>query len=631
MRWIVLLASALGAASAWTQQAVPLPSPPAEGGDVAQTFRFVSDGPAGPGWSRPDEIARAYFRDNLTALFERTIYLNGEIPSRTTLRWIFTGPHAGLTVEWTANTVRISERYYDSMGLYSGQGNYPEKTVLNLERQYTGEARTLTVIADAHLAVRVLVNGAELLNAPLLFDLIRHQLMYVAPRTAHDVIEGALLRSEVKPATLMIRADEVHQTMLGFGGSPSIPAYAEMSEEGKRAYWQMLKHYNLLLSREYPMGTELKPDLSNLDDLHDATPHYYGDNFPNSEVSSFDYNKHVVELGGDVIYELWALPAWATEPYNGEKAVDTWNHQVKRVANPQEYARIVVEYCKKEQAATGAAPLIVGLENEVDQPPAVFAAMALAVRRELDKAGFTQTRIHMADASYMFKGIERTKDLRANPEAWRAIDYAATHEYDFQEFLANPDIYDGRMREMHAASEGKEFLATEICFNDPHYQEPSYRIALAAAQLYHKNLTELDAVALMYCWLLLDVEQPSFAGSRSLMEPDRTKGWAPAATSFELRVLGAYSRHIRKGMKRIGAESSDPNLLTTAFADKENETLVIVNRAATARQLTINGNAHPWIEMERTGLEEDNAVSSVPAEIVVQPGEIIVLSTIQAQ
>ena len=93
-----------------------------------------------------------------------------------------------------------------------------------------------------------------------------------------------------------------------------------------------------------------------------------------------------------------------------------------------------------------------------------------------------------------------------NPDAWKDIDYAAVHEYDFQEFLANPDLYDARMKQMREAADGKPFLATEICVNDPHYQEPSYRIAFAVAQLYHKNLTELDAVALMYCWLLLDVE-----------------------------------------------------------------------------------------------------------------------------
>ncbi len=625
------LAPALWAMSICAQQAIPLPAVPAPAAPAAESFSFVSDGPKGPGWSRPDEIARKYFHENLTALFERTLVLDGDLPQRTSLRWIFTGPHAGFTVQLTSSKVSLSERYYDSMGFYEGQGNYPEKIVSNVEAQYTGQARTLTVIADSHLAVRVLVNGTQMLEAPLLFDVTRHQLQYVAPRTAHNSIAGVLLKPEVKTTEVTIDASQTYQTMLGFGGSPSIPAYAELSDQGKRAYWQLLKKYNLLLAREYPMGTELKPDLSNLEDLKDATPHYYGDNFPNSEVSSFEYNKQVEEMGGGLIYELWALPNWATETYNGPPVVDAWNRQVREAANPEEYARIVVEYCRKEQAATGAAPLIVGLENEVDQPPAVFNAMAVTLRRELDNAGFTHTAIHMADASYMFEGIARAKDFEKDPLAWQAIDYAATHEYDFQEFMANPDLYDERMKAMHEAAAGKPFLATEICVNDPHYQEPSYRIALAVAQLYHKNLTELDAIALLYCWTLLDVEQPTFAGSRSLLEPDRTRGWIPAATSFELRVLGAYSRHIRKGMKRVNAASSDGDLLSTAFADGKDETLVMVNRAATARRVTVRDARSPWVEMERTGLEEANEISATPEEIVVQPGEIVVLSTMKAE
>jgi O-glycosyl hydrolase len=633
MRWIGFFATLILASSVSAQQAIQLPAAPAApaAAQAADTFRFVSDGPAGGGWSRGDEIARKYFNDNLQGLFERTIAVDGDIPERATLRWIFTGPRAGLTVELTASKVRIVERYYDSMALYEGQGNYPEKTVFTDERQYTGQARTLTVIADAHLAARVLVNGQPMLTAPVLFDVTRHQLMLAAPRTAHEVVEGTLLKSDVKSSTITINPSEIHQTMLGFGGSPSIPAYDELSEEGKRTYWQMLKRYNLLLSREYPMGTELKPDMSNLENMGDATPHYYGDNFPNSELSSFDYSRHVLAIGGSVIYELWALPQWATVANSGPHAVDTWNKPMKQVANPDEYARIVVTYCKKAQAATGSAPLIVGLENEVDQPTEVFSAMALALRRELDKAGFTETKIHMADASYMFLGIDRAKALSRNGEAWKAIDFSAAHEYDFQEFIANPNMYDARMKAMHEAAAGKPFLATEICINDPHYQEPSYRIAFAVAQLYHKNLTELDAEALMYCWLLLDVEEPTFAGSRSLMAPDRTRGWVPVATSYQLRVLGAFSRHIVKGMQRIGAESGDAELLTTAFADGLNETLVVVNRSTTARRLTVEGGTHPWAEMERTGLEEENAVSAVPAEVVVQPGEIVVLSTMRAE
>jgi O-glycosyl hydrolase len=631
MRFYGCFASLLFATSLFAQQAIQLAAPQPSMAKPADTFHFVSDGPPGAGWSRPDEIARKYFHENLPALFERTLTLDADMPQRATLRWIFTGPHAGFTVELTASRIRIAERYYDSMALYEGQGNYPEKIIFSDERQYIGQPRTLTVIADAHLAVQVLLNGQRILQAPLLFDVTRHQLMLAASRTAHEVVSGALLLPDVKLDTITINPSEVHQTMLGFGGSPSIPAYEELSDAGKREYWKILKSYNLLLFREYPMGTRLKPDLSNFDDRSEATPHYYGDNFPNSEVSNFDYSRHIVDLGGGVIYELWALPSWATVPYNGASQTDTWNKPIKRVANPDEYARIVVGYCRKAKAATGAAPLIVGVENEVDQPPQVFSAMAVALRRELDKAGFTNTKIHMADASFMALGIKRADELSKDTAAWRDLDYATTHEYDFQEFAANPDMYDDRMKAMHQAARGKPFLATEICFNDPHLQEPSYRIAFAAAQLYHKNLTVLDAVALLYCWTILDVEQPTFGGSRSLLVPDRVNGWVPVPSSFQLRVLGAYSRHILKGMQRVGVESPDPDLLASAFSGNGNETVVLVNRSVTPRQITIQGASHAWSEIERTGLEEANAISALPQDVVIQPGEIVVLSTIKAE
>jgi hypothetical protein len=419
--------------------------------------------------------------------------------------------------------------------------------------------------------------------------------------------------------------------MLGFGGSPSIPAYEKLSEAGKKTYWQLLRRYNLLLNREYPMGSELKQDLSNMDKQSDATPHYYGDNFPNSEVSSFEYNQQATKLGADTIYELWALPKWAIQPYSGPRVVDAWNKSIKQQAIAEEYARIAVEYCQREKAATGVAPLILGVQNEAEEPPAMFAQMTRVLRSELDKAGFTTTRIHMADAPFMWMGTARAKDLAQDAEAWKAINYTAVHQYDFQEFAANPDMYDARMLAMREASKDKEFLATEICLNDAHLQEHSYRVAFAAAQLYHKNMTILDAVGLMYCWLILDVEEPSFGGSRSLLVPDRTRGWIPVPSSFELRVLGAYSRHIVKGMQRVGAGVEDGDLLTTAFADATNQTLVMINRGTAARTVKVVGATHPWTEMERTGSEAENTISAVPAEVVVEPGDIVVLSTLHAE
>ena len=229
---------------------------------------------------------------------------------------------------------------------------------------------TLTVVLDAHLAVEVLLNGVPLLTQSCIFDVTRNQLMLAAPRTRHLVVNGALLTAETGSTTVSARPGQTHQTILGFGGSPSIPAYASLSDAGKERYWQLLKRYNLLIDREYPTSSELKPDLSNITNLNDATPHYYGDNFPNGEVSNFDYNRHILALGGFVLYELWALPSWATVPYSprGSPLIDTWNKPVRTAANPEKYASIIVGYCRLAKEKTGAAPLIVGIENEVDQP-----------------------------------------------------------------------------------------------------------------------------------------------------------------------------------------------------------------------------------------------------------------------
>jgi O-glycosyl hydrolase len=638
IRRVALVACLSGCfAAGWhtllAQEAVELPAPPAVTESSAQDFSFASDGPIGPGWTRPDEIARAYFHEELPTFFRRTISLSGEVPPGGKLLWIFTGPHAGFTVELTSNSVRLTQRFYDSTGLYSGKGNYPEKVVADDVRQYTGQARTLTVVVDAHLAVQVLLNDRAVLRQACVFDVTRHQLMFGGPRTEHLVVSGSLLAAQVGSASVTVDPNKTYQTMIGFGGSPSIPAYEQLSDAGKKEYWELLRRYNLLLDREYPMGAQLKPDLSNLEDMHDATPHYYGDNFPNGEVSSFEYSRHALALGGEVIYEMWALPAWATQAYtpSGQPIIDAWGKPVRTAARPEEYARIVVHYCQLAKQHTGSPPAIVGIENEVEQPPEVFTQMALTLRRELDKAGFQSVKIHMADASYMYMGIDRAHELQKNSAGWAAIDYTATHEYDYQKFFADPDHYDDRLRAMKAASDGKPFLATEICINDPHYQEPSYRIAFNVAQLYQKNLTELDATALMYCWLLLDVEEPTFGGSRSLLVPDRTRGETPVASSFELRVLGAFSRHVLKGMKRVDARSSNPDLQTAAFADGARTSLIVLNRSTEPQKVDVQWTGRHWTEIERTSVYAENeASSSVPIQLVVQPGEIVTLSTFSA-
>jgi hypothetical protein len=135
----------------------------------------------------------------------------------------------------------------------------------------------------------------------------------------------------------------------------------------------------------------------------------------------------------------------------------------------------------------------------------------------------------------------------------------------------------------------------------------------------------------MYCWLLLDIEEPTFGGSRSLLVPDRTRGDVPVASSFELRVLGAFSRHVLKGMKRVDSSSSNADVLTSAFEDGSNASVIVLNRSTEPQTLDIQRTDAHWVEIERTSLYAENETSiSVPDAITIQPGEIITLSTFSA-
>ena len=121
-RWVIQFLGAgtsalLAAGGVHAQQLIQLPEPKPLSQRVLRSFSFASDGPIGPGWSRPDLIARFYIHEDLSALFQRTVQLDGDVPDRSTLSWIFTGPHAGVSVELTHSKVRLLERFYDSMGL----------------------------------------------------------------------------------------------------------------------------------------------------------------------------------------------------------------------------------------------------------------------------------------------------------------------------------------------------------------------------------------------------------------------------------------------------------------------------------------------------------------------------------
>jgi O-glycosyl hydrolase len=566
-------------------------------------------------WGRGRDF-RVFFDEFLPALFERTIVLDEFKPS-SELLWIFTGPRGGFTVTIDPNEVSLNQRYYDSFAfnlINKSNTRHPEWQTAPQKAQYEGSLEAVTVTMDHKLGFSVALNGRTVLHQECLFDLSRHQLR-LAGGKGHA--KGKMLEPTSEPATVRIDPAARHQTMMGFGGIATPTAYAQLGDEGKRRWWKLVQEYNLLIQREYPIGQRLNRQMDNWDVLEDATPHYYGDNFPNGEISDFDYIRKIRALGGKVWFEFWALPPWVGD-------------------DVEKYAEAMVRYCQVSREKAGAPPDVVGIQNEIKQSASMFHKMTLSLRRRLDEAGFKSVRIHMSDSGRLAGGIERAQKFRASQQAWAAIDYSATHMYDYQSFFTNPDGFDGRMVKWNELTGDKPFLSTELCINDGKYQWPTYRVALTMGQLYHKNLVLTDAVAICYCWTLLNVVQPSYGATRSLCVPDRSHGFVPAASSHQLRVFGAYSRRIREGMVRVEAATDADDLLASAFAgDGGAGTVVLVNRSTTPRRLRVLWPNVKFTEVELADPYHENDVREGPAartdgstEVTIAPGALVTLTNV---
>ena len=107
----------------------------------------------------------------------------------------------------------------------------------------------------------------------------------------------------------------------------------------------------------------------------------------------------------------------------------------------------------------------------------------------------------------------------------------------------------------------------------------------------------------------------------------------PTAGGYQLRVFGAYSRHVREGMVRIDAETADGDLLATAFADdKGGQTVVLLNRGLAPRMVQVKNTRHGFSAVERTDPYRENAGESSKLEsgdkLAIEPGAVVTLSNV---
>jgi len=594
----------------------PLSLPPWNSSSTGEAFAFP--GPPSPRtrWNIPG-LPRKYFAEWLPALFERTVEIDAWQGPKSQIQWIFTGLSGGFTVEASPGKVRLAVRYYDSLGLTKRQGRHPESIWEESVVDYTGDLTAITVVSDHKLTVRVFLNGMEALTSKTPLDVNRHQVAFNLDPDAAGSLRARLIVPAAGAAAVNVDDAVRYQQMLGWGGTTPPPAYAELSTRGVEQWWKIVADYNLLLHREYPTGAMLNPEMTNWDRPESASPHYYGDNFPNCEASDFEYIRRIRAMGGQVIFEFWELPPWARRKDDAGKLTEAPDIDL--------YVKAMVRYCEVSRDRVGHPPEIVGIQNEVTQSPDDWHKMALALRTGLDRAGFQAIKIHMHNAATLTAGLNAAKAFQEDPAVWKTIDYAASNVYDYQSAFYDPDTYDRRLAQMREATAGKPFFSVEVCVNNGAFQSRAYRVAFAMGQLYHKLLTQLDACGILYCWLLLNVVEPSYGWTRSLLVADQEHDMQPVASSHQLRVFGAWSRHIRAGMTRVKAESSEPHLLATAFQGAQGEkTVVLMNRSTRTQKVALNWPGAKFAIRETAGEREENrSEPHTSGEILIAPGSIV--------
>lgn len=465
-------------------------------------------------WGVGKAIDAVFDYDYLPVFFERELVFEDLDLETGIVKWVFTGNEGGWTVQISKNEINLYQRFYDSFGFYQPENilskgteqpvkNYRHSNKIWLVStiKTKGKLKTIKVKTDYTYKLILEANGKEIARQDTRIDISRQQLQFT---DGIKKVSGTIYKPAVKKAKITIDASIKYQKILGFGGIMSIPAYNELSEKGKKMWWEIMKDYNLLIQREYPVGQMLNENYDNWDDIQAASPHYYGDNFPNGEISNFEFNKQIIDAGGMITFSFWKLPAAFI---NDDETVNT-----------QEYTKAIIKYCKTLKEKSGAYPIFIGVQNEIAKPPEDWYNMTIALRKALDKNGMKEVKIMMFNSPFVYGGIKAAKAFKENENVWKTIDYAASNMYDYNNILRTPDRYDSSLYVLKKIIGDKPFISSELAINWNDYQTHSYRTAFSMARLYHKNMTILNAVSLQYCWTILNSPQESFDLTRTLAE-----------------------------------------------------------------------------------------------------------------
>jgi glucuronoarabinoxylan endo-1,4-beta-xylanase len=197
--------------------------------------------------------------------------------------------------------------------------------------------------------------------------------------------------------------------------------------------------------------------------------------------------------------------------------------------------------------------------------------------------------------------------------AGRYVYALTTHSYNIDFFRADQNIEDWKISREISSGFGKPLWLTEYCLDYDYGAGPrgSWLEAINLVQHVHNALVYGNVSAWLYHELYRDPSKTPIA----LFDPDPDHpGTIIVYPKFY--ALKQYFRYVRPGAVRIDVQSSDNNILVTAFNHKTNKklTIVAINRKDTSENLTFGvSGVQPLSQLDviRTS-QAENAVGLEP-------------------
>lgn len=285
----------------------------------------------------------------------------------------------------------------------------------------------------------------------------------------------------------------------------------------------------------------------------------------------------------------WSPPAWMKTNSNVIGGALTAGME-------PELAEYFSTYVERMQTIYGVPITHLSLQNEPNVTPGWWgcqytpAQMATLVketgaRLTLDSRA---TEIVVADTSSLSSAPAFLNGIMSDALAAPYVKVLSTHPYDIS--WTNPDSAVAAWNTLRGIAQtyGVKLWQTEHSnWNDFSATAGNWTSAMLMSQHLHVALTQGDVSAWFY-WNLNRQNQTASDGYGQSLYVDQL----PIAKAY---AMGQFAKHVRPGAQRVGATSTDSNVLVSAYRDNTagKVILVCINRAGTTKTVGLAVTGQP--------------------------------------